>query len=110
MSGWSASPFSGPFLLAALLLDAAGAAAQGAAAPPAIRVLAATCGACHGTEGRAAEGQAMPRLAGQSREAIATSLRAFRDGSRSATVMHQIAKGYSDEEIDALAAYFAALR
>jgi sulfide dehydrogenase cytochrome subunit len=35
-------------------------------------------------------------------------LREFRDGKRSATVMHQLAKGYTDEQIDAIAAYFAA--
>jgi cytochrome c553 len=71
------------------------------------RLLAATCAACHGTDGRAAEGQAMPGLAGLARERIAAELRAFRDGSRPGTVMPQIAKGYSDPQIDALAAYFA---
>jgi cytochrome c553 len=35
-------------------------------------------------------------------------MRAFRDGSRPATVMHQIAKGYTDAQIDAMAAWFAA--
>jgi cytochrome c553 len=35
-------------------------------------------------------------------------MRAFRDGKRPATVMHQIAKGYSDPQIDTLAAWFAA--
>ena len=71
------------------------------------RSLAATCAACHGTDGRAAEGQAMPALAGLARERIAAELRAFRDGGRPGTVMPQIAKGYSDAQIDALAAYFA---
>ena len=79
------------------------------ARPTSTRSLAATCAACHGTDGRAAEGQAMPGLAGLARERIATELRAFRDGSRPGTVMPQIAKGYSDPQIDALAAYFAAV-
>jgi cytochrome c553 len=35
-------------------------------------------------------------------------MKAFRDGKRSATVMHQIAKGYTDTQIDELAAWFAA--
>jgi cytochrome c553 len=35
-------------------------------------------------------------------------MKAFRDGKRTATVMHQIAKGYSDVQIDQLAAWFAA--
>jgi sulfide dehydrogenase cytochrome subunit len=76
---------------------------------PHVRSLAATCAACHGTEGRPVEGQPMPALAGLPRERIATELHAFRDGSRPATVMQQLAKGYSDAQIDALAAYFAAL-
>ena len=74
------------------------------------RSLAATCAACHGTDGRAAEGEAMPGLAGLARERIAAELRAFREGSRPGTVMPQIAKGYSDQQIDALAAYFAGVR
>jgi cytochrome c553 len=35
-------------------------------------------------------------------------MRAFRDGKRPATVMHQIAKGYTDTQIDAIAAWYAA--
>jgi cytochrome c553 len=34
-------------------------------------------------------------------------MRAFRDGTRPATVMHQIAKGYNDAQIDALATWFS---
>jgi cytochrome c553 len=49
----------------------------------------------------------MPALAGLARERIAAELRAFREGSGPGTVMAQIAKGYSDPQIDALAAYFA---
>jgi sulfide dehydrogenase cytochrome subunit len=97
-------------LVAAVFLCVTAARAQTPPAPLATRALAATCANCHGTEGRPVEGEAMARLAGQPREALAASLRAFRDGSRQATVMHQLAKGYSNEEIDALAAYFAALR
>ena len=39
---------------------------------------------------------------------IASQMRALRDGKRPATVMHQIAKGYTDPQIDALAAWFSA--
>jgi cytochrome c553 len=46
-------------------------------------------------------------LAGLPREHIAGQMRAFRDGQRPATVMHQIAKGYSEAQIDAMAAWFA---
>ena len=74
------------------------------------RSLAATCATCHGTDGRAVQGETMVRLAGLPQEYIATQMRAFRDGRRPATVMHQLAKGYSDAQIDAVAAYFAAVR
>ncbi|MGZ5268816.1 MAG: c-type cytochrome [Caldimonas sp.] len=92
-----------------VLACAAGAAQAEPAQATHVRSLAATCAACHGTEGQSAEGQAMPALAGLTREHIAGQLRAFRDGSRPATVMPQLAKGYSDAQIDALAAYFAGL-
>ena len=68
---------------------------------------AAACAICHGTNGRPAEGSALPGLAGQSAGAIADKMKAFREGKREATLMHQIAKGYSDAEIAALAAWFA---
>jgi cytochrome c553 len=71
------------------------------------RNLAAACAICHGTDGRAVTKDAIP-LAGMPKDHIATQMRAFRDGKRPATVMHQIAKGYSDEQIDQLASWFAA--
>ncbi len=94
--------------LAALL--GAGWAPAGAQDAEAVRLasLAATCAACHGTQGKAAAGGAMPRLAGLDASYSAEQMRAFRDGMRPATVMHQIAKGYSEAQITALAAYFAA--
>jgi cytochrome subunit of sulfide dehydrogenase len=70
------------------------------------RNLASACAICHGTEGRAATKDVIP-LAGLPKDHIATQMRAFRDGKRPATVMHQIAKGYSDEQIDQLASWFA---
>ena len=69
--------------------------------------LAAACAICHGTDGRAATKEVLP-LAGLPRDYIASQMRALRDGKRQATVMHQIAKGYSDAQIDVLAAWFAA--
>jgi cytochrome c553 len=67
--------------------------------------LAGTCANCHGTQGRSAG--AIPSLAGQKKEYLAEQLRAFRDGKKSATIMHQLAKGYSDAQIDLLAEHFA---
>ena len=74
------------------------------------RSLAATCAGCHGTDGKAVAGGPMVRLAGLPKDFIAAQMRAFRDGQRPATVMHQLAKGYSDAQIDAIAGYFAAVR
>ncbi|MEO6743645.1 MAG: c-type cytochrome [Caldimonas sp.] len=72
------------------------------------RSLAATCSQCHGTDGRPAAGSIVPALAGRSEADTTQQLLAFKAGSRPATVMTQLAKGYSDEQIRQLAAYFAA--
>ena len=93
---------------ATLWLSTTAAFGQTSAAALHTRALAATCANCHGTEGKAVQGGAMVSLSGQSKDHIVTQMRAFRDGSRPATVMHQLAKGYSNEQIDAIAAYFAA--
>lgn len=72
-----------------------------------IQTLAATCAQCHGTDGRAVQGQAMVRLAGLPREHTLSQLLAFRSGQRPATIMHQISRGYSQEQLAALADYFS---
>jgi sulfide dehydrogenase cytochrome subunit len=99
--------------LSTFLLPIAGLTASGTAlGDPAqqdlyTRALVATCANCHGSEGRAAEGQSMMSLAGLEQQYISQQMRAFRDGQRQATVMHQLAKGFSIEQIDAMAAYFS---
>ena len=75
-----------------------------------VRALAATCAACHGTDGRAVAGEANIPLAGLTKERIVSQVQDFRDGKRPATVMHQIAKGYTPEQIELIAAYFAAMK
>jgi cytochrome c553 len=40
------------------------------------------------------------------RDRFAAQMRAFQENRPHATVMHQIARGYDAEQIDALAAYF----
>ncbi len=94
-------------LLWPVLTMAAAAQAQGGEAPLALRALVSTCAACHGTEGAAVSGAGMPTLRGLDRQHLRTQLLAFRDGTRPATVMHHIARGYTPEQIDALAAWFA---
>ena len=90
-------------VLAAALAAPAIASAQDATG----RNLAAGCAICHGTEGRPVTKDVIP-LAGLPRDHVVTQMKAFRDGKRTATVMHQIAKGYSDEQIEQLASWFAA--
>ncbi len=75
--------------------------------PLGVRALAANCAACHGTNGNSAGG-AIPGLAGSNKEYFVAQMKAFKEGKREATVMHQIAKGYSDAEIAAVADFFAA--
>jgi cytochrome subunit of sulfide dehydrogenase len=70
------------------------------------RNLAATCANCHGTNGQAkAE---MKPLAGLSAERLKAQMADFKAGTQPATIMHQIAKGYTDAQIALIAGYFAA--
>ena len=73
------------------------------------RDVAANCAACHGPDGRSRD-VAIPSLAGVEKGSLVSALRAFREGRRPSTVMRQLAAGYSDEEIEAAAAYFSAQR
>jgi cytochrome subunit of sulfide dehydrogenase len=71
------------------------------------RALAATCAHCHGTDGHAVQGEALIKLAGLPQDYILGQLMAFRSGQRPATIMHQITKGYSQEQLETLAVYFS---
>jgi cytochrome c553 len=70
------------------------------------RSLAATCAHCHGTDGQAVQGEALVRLADLPEDYILNQLTAFRTGQRPATIMHQITRGYSQEQLETLARYF----
>jgi len=96
------------WLLAALPLLAPGALWAQGQDTLYLRSLAATCANCHGTDGKALEGASVVGLAGLDRNHIVQQMKAFKAGTRPATVMHQLAKGYSDAQIEQLAAYFAA--
>lgn len=72
------------------------------------RQLAASCSACHGTDGHSVGGT--PVLAGLERAHIVKQMQDFKSGARPATVMHRHAAGYSDPEIEKLADYFSALK
>jgi len=103
----SQSPRVAIAAMAALLVLAASAAPV---APPSThaRALAATCTTCH-TQGGAGLAAIAP-LDGRAASDIASAMRAFRSGERAGTVMPQLARGYTDADIDALAQWFAAQR
>jgi cytochrome subunit of sulfide dehydrogenase len=93
--------------LGAVLLAAAVLPAQAQDANLA-RNLAATCANCHGTNGQARAGE-MVALAGRPAAATVALMGAFKAGQvPAATIMHQIAKGYTDEQIRLIAGYFEA--
>ena len=71
-------------------------------------VLAMSCAACHGPNG--VSPGVMPSLQGQSRAFINNRMIAFKSGKRASTVMGRIAKGYSDEEIAAIAEHLSRLK
>jgi len=79
------------------------AAVVASAEPPAGAV---SCSGCHPASSRVTS--PVPRLAGQDRAAIVRAMQDFRSGQRAGTVMDRIAKGFTDDEIQALAAWFAA--
>lgn len=73
-----------------------------------VRSMAASCASCHGTHGLAVKG--MESLAGKSKEELQSKMLDFKSGKKPATLMHQLAKGYSDEQIELLASYYSALK
>ena len=102
MKSGAKNPIILALLMAGSALSVLSAPSQ-AADPNAGRNLAATCTQCHGADGKSISG-----LAGKNEAYLAILLKNFRDGKGAPTIMHQIAKGFSDEQIDLMAAYFSA--
>ena len=78
--------------------------------PKGVASMASACAMCHGTYGQPTPGSPVTRLASRPAERIVEAMREFKEGKREATIMHQIARGFSDAEIAALARYFEAQR
>jgi cytochrome subunit of sulfide dehydrogenase len=97
-----------PLLAAAQTPPAPPTFAESNLTPAGVRALAANCAACHGTNGKAAPGSTLNGLAGKPKDELLTAMKQFKEGKKPATLMHQISKGYTDAELEALAAYFAA--
>jgi sulfide dehydrogenase cytochrome subunit len=89
----------------ALAASALALAAPAFAAPSA-EMLSNACAGCHGTNGASA-GESMPSLASQSDVAIVEAMKKFKSGERPSTIMGRLAKGYSDEEIKTMGAFFS---
>jgi sulfide dehydrogenase cytochrome subunit len=87
---------------AAVLGLLAAAAASAAEPPPG----ATSCSGCHPPTASAET--RVPPLRGQNAAEIVAAMEAFRSGERPSTVMQRIAKGFSDNEIRAIAAWLAA--
>ena len=88
-----------------MALLAIAAAVVASAEPPAG---AASCSGCHPTSARVAS--PVPRLIGLAPDAIVRAMKEFRTGQRAGTVMDRLAKGFTDEEIQAIAAWYATQR
>lgn len=82
----------------AVLLGAGTAWAEG---PPG----AASCSGCHATN--TGVQTPVPPLKGRSQADIADAMTEYKSGKRAGTIMDRIAKGFSDEEIRAIAAWYA---
>ncbi|HSH84646.1 MAG TPA: c-type cytochrome [Guyparkeria sp.] len=77
-------------------------------ADPQALMAAQTCAGCHGTEGYI-ENSAYVPLAGMPREQFIQAMNTFADGSRPSTLMGPLARAFTDEEISAMADYFASM-
>ncbi|MEP7327959.1 MAG: c-type cytochrome [Betaproteobacteria bacterium] len=93
------------FVATLVVLACATPAAAQSADPNLARNIAASCNGCHGTNGVSQGG--IPSLTGQSKADLVKKMQDFKAGRTPATVMPQLAKGYSDEQIDLLAGWFA---
>lgn len=104
-------PAAAPAAPASPAAAAPAAAAEPAAVPASggIRspsMLANTCAGCHGTVGHSA-GETMPSLAGLDERYFLKTMQDFKSGARPSTIMGRLARGYSDNELKALADFFS---
>ncbi|MFA6442169.1 MAG: c-type cytochrome [Sterolibacterium sp.] len=77
-----------------------------ATSPASPAMLSHTCNGCHGTDGNSA-GLSNPTIAGLDVEYFEIAMTQFKSGERPSSIMGRLAKGYTDEQIKAMAAFFA---
>ncbi|PLY13320.1 MAG: cytochrome c4 [Sedimenticola sp.] len=70
-------------------------------------MLANTCAGCHGTDG-SSQGPASPTIAGLSSDYFVETMQGFANDEIPSTIMGRIAKGYTEDELKAMAGYFKA--
>jgi sulfide dehydrogenase cytochrome subunit len=102
-------PMLGAVLIAVAVALLTPAQAAGPSAPPSGAAMAHTCAGCHGTQGRLGTVEFVP-LAGLPEREFMGAMRDFRSGKRAATLMGHVARGFSDDELKAMARYFATVK
>ena len=96
-----------PLIMATVVATACAASANAQGGDPNLgRNLAATCANCHGTNGISV-GE-VESLAGKPRDELVRKMQEFKSGAKPSTIMTQLAKGYTDQQIELVAAWFAA--
>jgi cytochrome c553 len=95
--------FTSPLALLALVW--AGQIYAGSLPEIAPHYFVANCANCHGTDGKT--NSAIPPLAGRDKVYLEETLKAYKTGDKAGTIMPQLTKGYTDEEIAILADYFS---
>ena len=76
---------------------------------PAPELVIERCARCHGVDGLGRSKGAFPKLAGQKREYLISTLEAYANGSRHSGIMEPIAAALSDRELETVAAYYSEL-
>ena len=71
-------------------------------------MLANSCSACHGTDGRGSG--RIPRINDFSKQDLVEEMQEFRSGEEKTTIMDRHAKGYTDEEVGMIADHFAGMK
>lgn len=94
-------------MMAGLFVSLIGASSLANAQSLQVKQWAASCSACHGTDGYSEGG--MASLAGQNKAEMIKKMNEYKTGKRTASIMHQLSKGYTDEQIEQISAYFASL-
>ncbi|MDO9159292.1 MAG: class I cytochrome c [Burkholderiaceae bacterium] len=99
---------TGALLVFGLLVSLGALAQAREPSPLQVSIWASSCMACHGPEGRA-EGTGLT-IGGRPADDLLGKLMAYKSGKLTATIMHQHAKGYSDNELRLIANYFSTLK